>query len=131
MSQEFSARRARLLRVGVLAAACLGLVGLGVAAADDGISYYRTPSELVGTVEPGDGVRLGGMVVQGSVEEARTGSSLVMTDGALDVSVRYPGRFPDVVREGQGAVVDGTVGPDGTINAESIVLRHSNEYRAP
>lgn len=121
----------RAIRLAVLAAACAGLIALGVAAADDGMSYYRTPSELAGTVQPGDDVRLGGMVVPGSLAESADGSTMTVTDGASDVSVRYPGRLPDVVREGEGAVIDGTVSPDGALDAETIVLRHSNEYRAP
>ena len=125
--------RGRAIRLGVLAAVCAALVGLGTAAAGDGMSYYRTPSELGsdGGVGPGDDVRLSGLVVQGSVVESPEGSTLVMTDGARDVTVRYSSRFPDVVREGENAVVDGTIDSDGGISAETIVLRHSNEYEAP
>ncbi|MGW9551439.1 cytochrome c maturation protein CcmE [Citricoccus zhacaiensis] len=121
----------RTARLGLLLAACAGLAGLGVAAADDGMSYFRTPSELVGTTRPGDSVRLGGMVMPGSVVEAVEESTVTLTDGATDVTVSYPGRLPDVVREGEGAVVDGTMGEDGVVAADHIVLRHSNEYRAP
>ncbi|GAA1146060.1 cytochrome c maturation protein CcmE [Nesterenkonia lutea] len=138
MAQEPSSgeRRPRAIRLGVLVAACAGVVALGLSAAEDGISYYRTPSELEetvqeGAVQGGDGIRLGGMVVTGSLVESPGGSRMVVTDGARDVAVRYPGRFPDVVREGEGAVIDGILRPDGTIDAETIVLRHSNEYRAP
>lgn len=122
----------RTIRVGVLVAACAGLAGLGVAAADgDGMSYYRTPGELASSTRPGDSVQLGGLVLDGSVEETVQESTMTLTDGAVDVTVRYPGRLPDVVREGEGAVVHGTMGPDGVIAAEEIVLRHSNEYSAP
>lgn len=121
----------RMMGWGVLIAACAGLVALGVTAADDGISYYRTPSEVVDEARPGDTVRLGGLVVPGSLSESRSGSTMVLTDGVRDVSVTYPGRFPDVVLEGEGAVVDGDVSADGSVDAETIVLRHSNEYQAP
>ncbi|MEO9248243.1 cytochrome c maturation protein CcmE [Citricoccus nitrophenolicus] len=121
----------RAVRVSILLAACAGLAGLGVAAADDGMSYFRTPSELVGTTQRGDAVRLGGMVQPGSMVETVEESTVILTDGASDVTVSYPGRLPDVVREGEGAVVDGTMGADGVIMADDIVLRHSNEYRAP
>ena len=121
----------RTVRVSILLAACAGLAGLGVAAADDGMSYFRTPSELAGTTQQGDAVRLGGMVQPGSMVESVEESTVTLTDGATDVTVSYPGRLPDVVREGEGAVVDGTMGADGVIVADQIVLRHSNEYRAP
>lgn len=124
-------RRSRAaLRLGVLAAACAGLIVLGVSAAADGMSYYRTPSELTGAWQPGDDVRLGGTVVPGSLAEAPDSSSLTVTDGASEVTVRYPGRFPDVVREGEGTIIDGTVGADGAVDANTIVLRHSNEYES-
>lgn len=121
----------RAVRIGVLAVAVAGLIALGWAAAGDGLTYYRTPSELVGAEGPGDRVRLGGMVVQGSLSESPDGSVMVITDGARDVTVHYGGRFPDAVREGQGAVIAGTLAGDGSIEADDIVLRHSNEYQPP
>lgn len=121
----------RRILLGVLAAGCAGLTALAVTAADEGMAYYRTPSEMAGVSAPGDSVRLGGLVVRGSLAETAERSTLVLTDGATQVTVSYPGRFPDVVREGEGAVVHGTVHPDGAVAAEEIVLRHSNEYTAP
>jgi cytochrome c-type biogenesis protein CcmE len=121
----------RRTRAIVLVTVCAGLAGLAVHSADDGLVYYRTPSEAAGAVVEEGPVRVGGMVVPGSVRETTERSSLVLTDGADEVTVSYPGRLPDVVREGEGAVVEGRWGDDGVLHGEQLLMRHSNEYRAP
>ncbi|MFD2795802.1 cytochrome c maturation protein CcmE [Promicromonospora vindobonensis] len=114
----------------VLVVAALGLVGLLASASQDGLTYWGTPSELTAQGSPERDVRLGGLVVKGSVVEAPAGTSFVLTDGATDVTVRYAGALPATVREGEGAVVEGVL--DGQVlHARSVLLRHSNEYRPP
>jgi cytochrome c-type biogenesis protein CcmE len=114
----------------VLAAAGLGLAGLLASAAQDGLTYWGTPSELTAQGPPEREVRLGGLVVTGSVVEEAAGTSFVLTDGATDVTVHYAGVLPATVREGEGAVVEGVL--DGqVVHARSVLLRHSNEYRPP
>lgn len=116
-----------VVAVGAGLAAVLGHAGT------DGLIYYRTPTEVLyaDTVSATDEtVRVGGLVVAGSVRESTERSSLVLTDGTSDVEVHYLGRFPDVVQEGQGAVVEGRWQPDGVLLGEEVVMRHSNEYQA-
>lgn len=118
-------------RTGVIAlllACCLGIVVIGVSAARDGMTYYRTTTELLPHTEVGESVRVGGLVIEGSMRESPTGSRLTLTDGATPVVVHYPNRFPDVIREGEGAVVEGTVDGSGELQATTVLLRHSNEY---
>lgn len=122
-------RRRRRGALAVLVAAVVGVGVVAVSALDGGVTYYRTPSELLsGSVQEGP-VRVGGLVLQGSLDESTQGSTLRLTDGATDLTVHYPHRFPDVVREGEGALVEGQVGPGGVFHAESVLLRHSNEYQ--
>jgi cytochrome c-type biogenesis protein CcmE len=114
----------------VLLVAGLGLAALLTSAARDGLTYWGTPSELTAQGTPDRDVRLGGLVVQGSVAQDAAGTSFVLTDGATDVTVRYAGALPATVREGEGAVVEGVL--DGQVlHARSVLLRHSNEYRPP
>lgn len=115
----------------VLVASCLGLAGIGVWAAADGVTYYRTPTELLGGPADHRTVRVGGLVLTGSLVESVDGSVLDLSDGATRLPVRYAGRFPDVVREGQGAVVEGRLDAAGVFHAQTVVLRHSNEYEPP
>lgn len=114
----------------VLAVAVLALTGLLISATRDGLTYWGTPSELMAQGAPDRDVRLGGLVVQGSVVQDAAGASFVLTDGATDVTVRYAGVLPAAVREGEGAVVEGVL--DGQVlHAQTVLLRHSNEYRPP
>lgn len=121
----------RWVPVAVLAASLTGVVAVGASALDDGLTYYQTPTEVV-TDAPAAGagaVRLSGVVVPGSVQTEGEESWLVLSDGATDVHVTYPGPVPAVLQEGEGAVVTGRLAPDGVLHASELVLRHSNEYR--
>jgi cytochrome c-type biogenesis protein CcmE len=114
----------------VLVAAGLGVVALGIATANESVTYYLTPTEAVRSGSERD-LRVGGLVADGSIEESRDGSSLVLSDGDTDMRVVFAGRLPDVIQEGQGAVVDGRWRMSGTFVGTAVVMQHSNEYRAP
>jgi cytochrome c-type biogenesis protein CcmE len=81
----------------------------------------------------GRAYRLGGMVVQGSLKQdaAAREHRFLLTDGKASVPVYHRGIPPDLFAEGRGAVVEGTLGADGTFQASSIMAKHSEEYRAP
>ena len=125
-------RRRRLVLGGgviVLALAALVLTGIRQSAV-----YFVTPSELLaGSAAPARAYRLGGMVVQGSLvqDPATREQRFVITDGRASVPVYHRGIPPDLFGEGRGAVVEGTLGSDGTFHASSILAKHSEEYRAP
>lgn len=123
--------RRRWVPAAVLAAAVAGVVAIGASAMDDGLTYYQTPTEAVREHLGNAEVRLSGIVVPGSLVRDDAGSRLTLSDGATDVLVTYPGPVPDVLQEGEGAVVTGRLGHDGVLAATELVLRHSNEYRAP
>lgn len=115
----------------VLAAAGLGLAVLVTTATLDGLVYYRTPSEVLSGPRDDAVVRVGGYVVPGSIVRDDTLSTLVVADEHASVTVHYEGPLPSVVQEGEGAVVEGTWGQRQVIVATEVLLRHSNEYRAP
>lgn len=98
----------------------------------DTTTYYRTPTEISDHVaRVGDHIRVGGLVVQGSVH--RTGSSVTfaLTDGAHDVRVASTTLPPSAFRAGQGAVIEGILRSPRSITADRILVRHSNEYSPP
>lgn len=120
-------RRSAVATVVVVAAA---VAVLGLRFADDGMLYYRTPSELPASEVAADQTtRLSGLVVHGSMASAADGSTLRLTDGGVEVEVTYEGRLPATVREGEGAVVEGRLVSPGVFHADTVLLRHSNEYR--
>ena len=52
----------------------------------------------------------------------------VVTDGANDVTVTYDGILPDLFRDEQGVVAEGSFLPDGTFAATEVLARHDENY---
>ena len=124
-------RRRLLVGSGVIAIALGALILTGVR---QSVVYFVTPSELrAQDGAAGRAYRLGGMVVQGSLKQdvAAREQRFLLTDGKASVPVYHRGVPPDLFAEGRGAVVEGTLGADGTFHASLIMAKHSEEYRAP
>lgn len=121
--------RLRLLVVGLTAAAAVGVlsvVGLGEAAV-----YYRTPTEVLEQPpRDGDRLRLGGLVLPGTVTSDGTTVRFQLSDGVTGLPVVHRGDPSGVFQEGQGAVVEGVLGADGLFRSDLVMVKHSNEYRA-
>jgi len=121
----------------VLGAAVVGGAALLAAGGLEGaLTYYETPTEA--SASPASGghpVRLGGLVVVGSVQRHGSTVSFTLTDGANDVHVVSGSALPATFRGGQGAVVQGHMagdrGGEHVFRADSVVVRHSNEYQPP
>ena len=117
--------------------ALLAVIGLVLAAATalvlnaftDTLVFFRTPSEIA---QRGDAIgtrmRLGGLVKQGSVAHEGTTVRFVVTDNKADQAVTYTGMLPDLFREGQGVVTEGSVGTDGVFKADSVLAKHDENY---
>ena len=94
------------------------------------ITFFHTPSDLGETgVKPGQRIRLGGMVEDGSVK--KTGGTITtfsVTDQIKAVTVSYNGILPDLFRAGQGVVTEGTLQPDGTFVADTVLAKHDENY---
>ncbi len=113
------------------ALAALGLaVGLIMFALRDNIVFFYTPSELAEKrPAPGARLRLGGLVKQGSLVKGEGRQlSFTVTDNTKDVAVAYAGLLPDLFREGQGVVAEGTLAPDGSFRADSVLAKHDERY---
>jgi cytochrome c-type biogenesis protein CcmE len=130
-----SARERRRVPVRLLLVAGIVLVAVGVlalAGLQGSLVYYRTSSELL--ADPaleGQRLRLGGLVLEGSVETTADGVRFALTDGVTDVPVVNAGQPRGVFQEGQGAVVEGVLGADGVFRSDVLLVKHDNEYRAP
>jgi cytochrome c-type biogenesis protein CcmE len=127
-------RRSRkfLIGGGVIVAVLAALVVTGVR---QSVVYFVTPSELRAATgqTSGKSYRLGGMVVQGSLQKdpATLRYDFKLTDGKETVPVHFRGIPPDLFGEGRGAVVEGTLTTEGTFHASTIMAKHSEEYKAP
>ena len=99
------------------------------------VVFFLTPKELLAKGSAGVGVpvRLGGQVKPGSVKWDAKALDLrfTVTDGAREMLVRSTGAPPQMFRDGMGVIVEGRVGSGGVFEATSLMVKHSNEYRAP
>ena len=104
---------------------------LVLAALDDSLDLFQSPSQLLASPPPPErGIRLGGLVEEGTVLRATDGLSVTfrVTDGAQSVPVRYQGILPDLFREGQGVITLGNMGGDGTFKAREVLAKHDENY---
>ncbi len=108
--------------------------GLVLSAFQDNLVFFVTPSEVAARdVKPGQRIRLGGLVENDSVER-RQGSPEIrfrVTDLERAVPVSYTGILPDLFREGQGVVAQGSFGEDGTFIADEVLAKHDENYMPP
>ncbi|MBO6814643.1 MAG: cytochrome c maturation protein CcmE [Rhizobiaceae bacterium] len=118
--------------VGIAAIGCvLGLAVLLVSIAlRDEIVFFYDPSEVVAgnKVQPGERFRIGGLVAEGSVEKQDTAVSFTVTDGAASVPVKFVGILPDLFREGQGVIAEGTLDANGSFKADNVLAKHDENY---
>ena len=124
-------RRGRRLALIATALAVLGAAaGLSLYALSDSIVFFYSPSEVAQqAVAPGARLRIGGLVKTGSlIKSADQNVAFVLTDGAHDLKVADQGLLPDLFREGQGVVTEGTLGPNGIFQASSVLAKHDERY---
>lgn len=99
------------------------------------VVFFLTPQELLAKGDAGVDVpvRLGGQVKPGSMTWDAKALDLrfTVTDGARDVQVHSTGAPPQMFRDGMGVIVEGRYGSGGVFEATSLMVKHSNEYRAP
>jgi cytochrome c-type biogenesis protein CcmE len=127
-------KRRRMLYVAI------GLVLLGSATAlvlsafQDSLVFFYSPTDLLAKPEAaGHAVRLGGLVEQGSVVKESDGitTRFRVTDLKKSLLVAYKGVLPDLFREGQGVVVEGTLLADGSFHANEVLAKHDEKYMPP
>ncbi len=127
-------RKHKRLTFVVIAMALLGVAtGLILYALSDGVSLYRSPTDIVlKKTSVNERIRLGGLVKKGSVRHVE-GSSVVhfaVTDLVNSVPVVYDGLLPDLFREGQGVVIEGRE-VNGVFQASEVLAKHDAKYMPP
>ena len=95
------------------------------------LDYFFTPTELKKQNIPSDKrIKLGGMVLKGSVEREASEISFVVTDYENSLRVIYDGIVPDLFKEESGVVVLGFY-IDDMIYAEEVLAKHDENYMPP
>jgi cytochrome c-type biogenesis protein CcmE len=130
-ARPFSSRK---LRIGVALAAVAGaLAWVAVSGLSKNLVYYKTPTEILqqGPSVFGQRIRLGGLVLPGTVRPSGSDVDFVVFDETTRMSVVATGGVPSLFRAGQGVVVEGFYGRDGLFHADTVLVKHSDDYRPP
>ena len=122
-------RRLSVLLLAVLAAGTAA--ALVLAAFEDNLVYFRSPSEIAAWEASGERMRMGGLVKTGSLLRQGARVAFRVTDLKNEVEVIYEGILPDLFREGQGVVVEGRLLPGGVFRADGVLAKHDETYMPP
>lgn len=121
--------RRRLWIVAAVAPVLALATGLSLWAMNDNVTYFFSPSEATADKAPaGRPVRLGGLVEAGSVVHAGAEVAFTVTDNAATTRVIFRGDLPDLFREGQGIVAEGSFQPDRSFVARQVLAKHDETY---
>ncbi|TAJ94230.1 MAG: cytochrome c maturation protein CcmE [Gammaproteobacteria bacterium] len=115
------------------------VLGAGAAAAfalmafQENLLYFYSPLQVAkGEAPVSRPFRLGGLVVHGSVKRDPHSLAVAfeLTDTVEKIGVRYDGILPDLFREGQGIVANGSL-TDGVFVASEVLAKHDENYMPP
>ena len=92
--------------------------------------FFYTPSELFSSnIQINDRVRIGGFIKEGSIIEKEGNLyEFIITDNIKNLYVSYKGILPDLFREGQGAVIEGSLLKNNYILANTVFAKHDENY---
>ena len=110
-------------------ASLLGIAAMLVLGAlRDNIVFFYTPSEIIQSDRSSlQQLRLGGLVKNGTVKIEGMQSVFIVTDGNVDITVRYNNALPSLFREGQGVVAEGQI-ENGIFMAQNVLAKHDENY---
>jgi cytochrome c-type biogenesis protein CcmE len=122
----------RLTFVGLAFLLIAAAAGLILSAFEESIVFFHSPTDIVEKqILASQRLRLGGLVEEGSVEKKPDAVvEFRVTDMANSVQVSYRGILPDLFREGQGVVAEGTFA-DGVFRADEVLAKHDENYMPP
>jgi cytochrome c-type biogenesis protein CcmE len=113
------------------------LIGIGIiltSSLQNNLVFFITPSEFSREQSKyaNRTIRLGGVVEPGSVKFNRDTLEVTfkISDGTTVLPITHRGTPPDLFREGMGVTVQGKLEAGG-FKSDELLVRHSEEYRAP
>jgi len=129
-------RNQRLKTIGFSAITLVIGAALLFSALSENTQFFYDPSDIAsdGFTPKSDQIRIGGLVVVGSIEKGEglnTEFSVKDFEGPSQelINVSYDGIMPDLFREGQGVVITGSVTSHATIRATEVLAKHDENYR--
>ncbi len=127
-------RRQRMVMVTVIVVGIAGAAALVLRAMGENMLYFFSPTQVrAGEAPDARSFRVGGLVVEGSVERVGDGLTVRfdLSDTAEAITVVYTGILPDLFREGQGIVAMGRLRADGVFAADEVLAKHDENYMPP
>jgi cytochrome c-type biogenesis protein CcmE len=110
------------------------IVGLVMYSLNQNINLFYSANQIANGEAPvGTRIRVGGMVVDGSVKRATDSLrvSFALTDYEKTVNVVFTGILPDLFREGQGIIAQGKMDAQGVFQAIEVLAKHDENYMPP
>jgi cytochrome c-type biogenesis protein CcmE len=118
----------------VLIGSALGVLALAavlvLSALRDSIVFFNSPTDVVEKkIAAGQRIRLGGLVKPGTLTRGEElNVRFEVTDGKSAIAVAYKGILPDLFREGQGVVTEGSLDQAGLFRADNVLAKHDETY---
>ena len=104
-------------------------------ALNDKVVFFYSPTNISEDAEIiGKNIRVGGLVLENSIKYSNDGLrvSFVITDNKNMIDVFYSGILPDLFREKQGVVVEGSfMKSKKTFSAKKVLAKHDENYMPP
>tara|TARA_Y100000768_G_scaffold369481_1_gene334443 strand:+ start:6488 stop:6898 length:411 start_codon:yes stop_codon:yes gene_type:complete len=95
------------------------------------LDFFFTPTELKNNnIPPEKRIKIGGMVLEGSVERNGSKISFVITDYENSIKVIFDGIVPDLFQEGSGVVALGFLN-NKIFYAKEVLAKHDENYMPP
>ncbi len=127
-------KKQRLILILLMVAGVATAVTFALKSFNENLMYFFSTTEVAEGKAPEQAkFRLGGMVVNGSIERPDNGMMVRfnLTDYNKLVTVEYTGILPDLFREGQGIVANGRLNQKGVFIAEEVLAKHDENYMPP
>jgi cytochrome c-type biogenesis protein CcmE len=124
---ELSAKARRGFGIALIGAVLALAAALILSALEDSVVYFYGPTDLLAKPVDDRRIRVGGLVVEGSVNIDGIDARFDVSDGNNEVTIAYAGALPDLFREGQGIIAEGVY--DGhSFNADTVLAKHDETY---
>ena len=119
-------RLALIAFIGAVLALTVFLVTLAL---KEQIVFFKSPTDIaLQGLAPNERVRIGGLVKDGSINREGQTIKFTVTDTKSELPVSYTGIVPDLFREGQGVVAEGTLNSAGLFIADTVLAKHDENY---
>ncbi len=124
--------RTRLLVITiVLLVGLTGAIGYLLWNPSTSFSYFRTVSQVKKDSSlVGKSVRVGGMVIKGSIKKQDEAYRFQIGDGKNNIAVVYAGTMPSTFGAGVQAIVEGKLVSQHEMHAKSLVTKCPSKYES-